>query len=107
MSTWRPTPGESEPRPVSESLDRITRRMGAPTTSVMTAVFTRWAELVGPELADHAHPESLRSGVLTIVVDDPAWAAQLRFLAAEILARITTATSPSDVLEVKVKVRRS
>jgi predicted nucleic acid-binding Zn ribbon protein len=107
MSTWRPTPDESEPRPVSESLDRITRRMGAPTTSVLTVVFTRWAEIVGPELADHARPESLRSGILTLVADDPAWAAQLRFLAAEIVARIGTATGPSDVVEVRVKVRRS
>jgi predicted nucleic acid-binding Zn ribbon protein len=107
MSTWRPNPGEADPRPVSESLDRITRRMGAPTSSVMTAVFARWAELVGPELADHAQPESLRSGVLTIVTDDPAWAAQLRFLAAEIVTRVGAAAGRSEVVDLRIKVRRS
>ena len=107
MSTWRPSPGDSEPRPVSESLDRITRHMGAPKASVMTTVFAGWDELVGRELADHARPESLRSGVLTIVADDPAWAAQLRFLAADIVARVAAATGPSEVVDVRVKVRRS
>jgi predicted nucleic acid-binding Zn ribbon protein len=106
MSTWRPTPGESEPRPVSESLGRITRRMGAPAPSVMTTVFAGWEELVGPELAAHAQPESLRSGVLTIVADDPAWAVQLRFLAAEIVTRVGAAAGRSEVAEVRVKVRR-
>ncbi len=104
MSTWRSAPGDSEPRPVKESLDRVTRRMGAPATSVTTAVFARWDELVGPELAGHARPESLRSGVLTIVADDPAWAAQLRFLVAEIMGRVRTVAGPSDVVEVRIKV---
>jgi predicted nucleic acid-binding Zn ribbon protein len=70
-------------------------------------VFARWEELVGPELADHAQPESLRSGVLTIVVDDPAWAAQLRFLAADIVSRVGAAAGASEVVEVRVKVRRT
>ena len=106
MSTWRPAPGDNDPRPVSESLDRLTRRMGTPAAAVMSTVFSRWEEIVGPDLAAHARPESLRSGVLVLVAEDPAWAVQLRFMESDIRARIVAASGTSDVSEVRVRVRR-
>jgi predicted nucleic acid-binding Zn ribbon protein len=89
---------------VSESLDRVTRGIGAPKTTVLTAVFARWEDVVGPEVAAHAEPRSLRNGVLVIAVDQPAWATQLRFLGADLLARVREATGCSDVAEIHVKV---
>jgi predicted nucleic acid-binding Zn ribbon protein len=107
VTTWKPSsPPRSEigPHPVSESLDRVTRGIGAPKATVLTAVFARWEELVGREVAAHAEPRSLRDGVLVIAVDQPAWATQLRFLGAELLARVREATACSDVAEIHVKV---
>jgi predicted nucleic acid-binding Zn ribbon protein len=89
---------------VSESLDRVTRGIGAPKATVLTTVFARWEEVVGPEIAAHAEPRSLREGVLVIAVDQPAWATQLRFLGTELLARVREATGCSDVAEIHVKV---
>jgi predicted nucleic acid-binding Zn ribbon protein len=89
--TWRPLPtppAEREPRRIAESLDRIAARLGAPKPSVLSAVFVRWTELVGPDLAAHATPRMLRDGVLTVAVDHPAWATSLRLLGADLLRRI-------------------
>ena len=107
MTTWKPSsPPRSEigPHQVSESLDRVTRAMGVPRATVLTAVFARWEQVVGPEVAAHAEPRSLRDGVLVIAVDQPAWATQLRFLGPELLARVREATGSSDVAEIHVKV---
>ena len=92
------------PYPVSESLDRVTRGIGAPKATVLTAVFARWEEVVGPEVAAHAEPRSLRDGVLVVAVDQPAWATQLRFLGSDLLNRVRDATGCSDVAEIHVKV---
>ncbi len=67
-------------------------------------MFARWEQVVGPEVAAHAEPRSLRDGVLVIAVDQPAWASQLRFLGADLLARIRDATGCADVVEIQVKV---
>ncbi len=107
MTTWKPSlPHKSgfEPRHLSDSLDRATRRLGAPRTAVLTQVFSRWEQVVGPDVAAHAEPRSLRDGVLVIAVDQPAWATQLRFLGVDLLARIRDATGCSDVVEIQVKV---
>ncbi|HET9732107.1 MAG TPA: DUF721 domain-containing protein [Acidimicrobiales bacterium] len=107
MSTWRPSkppPSERDPRRVSESLDRLARRLGAPTAGVTAAVFSRWEELVGPDIAAHATPVSLRAGVLTLGVDHPAWATQLRFMTTDLLDRIGAGTGSSEVTSVVVRV---
>jgi predicted nucleic acid-binding Zn ribbon protein len=105
MSTWRSAPGDNEPRPINESLDRLTRRIGAPKADITAAVFAGWDDLVGPDLAAHARPESLRAGVLVLVADDPAWANQLQFMAADILARVRSAVGSQELTDLRIKIR--
>jgi predicted nucleic acid-binding Zn ribbon protein len=105
--TWRPLrsgPEGREPRLVGESLVGTSGRLGVPDPGVLGAVFARWDELVGPEVAAHVRPRSLRHGVLTVEVDQPAWAVQLRYLAPEVLARVEAAAGPEGVSELQIRV---
>ncbi|MHB1929026.1 MAG: DciA family protein [Acidimicrobiales bacterium] len=89
--TWQPLvppPSSRDPRPVAASLGRVSERLGLGRPELLTAVFARWEELVGPDVAAHATPRMLRDGVLTVTVDHPAWAASLRLLAGDLLARV-------------------
>jgi predicted nucleic acid-binding Zn ribbon protein len=104
MSPWRPLERDDEPRPVRASLDRVIKKMGAPTASSLGAVFEGWADIVGEAVAAHARPRSLRNGTLVVDVDDPAWASELRFLGPQILDRCATAAGPDVVRRIEVKV---
>jgi predicted nucleic acid-binding Zn ribbon protein len=106
MSPWRPLrePGGSDPRPVGESLDGMARKLGAPKVSVLNAVFARWEEIVGPSVAAHARPLSLRAGVLVIGTDQPGWATQLRFLGPDLLSRLASIAGDDAVERVEIKV---
>lgn len=104
MSTWRPTPPEREPRRLGEILDRTSARLGGPSAATASAVFTGWATIVGPEIAAHARPVSLHDRVLLLAVDEPAWAAQLRYMTTDLLARIEAATHTSEVAEIRLRV---
>lgn len=79
-----------------------------PPATVMGALFSRWEEIVGPTLARHVHPLTLADGVLAVAVDQPAWATQVRALAATILARVdeVAGEAPSE-LRVAVRPRRT
>lgn len=108
MSPVSPLPGGQGPGPrrVADSLDRLMASLGGPRASVLTAVFASWAELVGPTVAAHARPRSLRRGVLVVVVDDPGWATQLRWLEPDLLARLADAAGEGVVNSIEVRVRR-
>jgi predicted nucleic acid-binding Zn ribbon protein len=92
---------------VGESLDKVARRLGAPGARSLGAVFGHWDEIVGPAVATHARPTSLRDGVLRVEVDEPGWATQLRYLAPDILRRCEEVAGPNVVVSVDVKVARS
>ncbi|MDQ3739011.1 MAG: DUF721 domain-containing protein, partial [Actinomycetota bacterium] len=79
----------SEPRPIGESLDRLLRRAkGGAGRREVGGVFGRWDEAVGPAVAAHVQPVRLDRNVLTVTVDDPAWATQVQLLHDELLARV-------------------
>jgi predicted nucleic acid-binding Zn ribbon protein len=71
---------------------------------VLAAIFGRWQQLVGPDIAAHAKPVSLRRGQLVLVVDHPAWASQLRFMTGDLMTRITESTGSGDVREIHIRV---
>lgn len=94
------------PRPITESLDRITRSLGGPPASVLSTIFRRWTEIVGPAVATHAAPVSLHRGTLVVAVDQPAWATQLTYLEGDLKRRIAEVTGAPDAVErVRVSVR--
>jgi predicted nucleic acid-binding Zn ribbon protein len=111
--SWRPIPrsrrpgSDGDPRPVSESLEPFARRVGAPEVGSLGAVFAGWDAAVGPSVAAHCHPVSLVDGVLTVAVDQPGWATQLRYLGADVIRRLEEAVGTGLVTRIDVRVRRS
>ena len=103
--TWRPLRQPSEPRRLADSLDRITGSLGAPNASALTTIFDRWPTIVGPAIAAHARPLSLRRGTLTIAADQSGWATQLTYLEAELKRRIDEVAGPAAVTAIRVVVR--
>ena len=105
--TWRPLPGPAagEPRPVGESLGRIARHLGAPPPAALSLLFDGWEQLVGAAVARHTRPVSLTRRVLVVAVEQPAWAAQLKWLEADLLRRFDEALGPGVVGALSVRVR--
>ena len=111
MSTWRPTgpTGDDDlgATPIAHALERVARRLGAPGVAELTRVRRAWADAVGGDIADHARPSALADGVLTVTVDDPAWATQLRFLATDLAASVDARVGPGLVTRIEVRHGRS
>ncbi|MGH9179302.1 MAG: DUF721 domain-containing protein [Acidimicrobiales bacterium] len=109
MSTWRPLPKgvPDVPGRITGSLDRLAKGLGAPGAAALGAVFARWAEVVGPDLASHSRPLRLTRGTLVVGVGEPGRATELRYRAGEILERAAAlAGGPvGERLEVRVRAR--
>ena len=55
----------------------------APATGI---IWARWGDIVGPQVAQHAEPTSLKNGVLRVRTDSPTWATEIGYLGSEIAA---------------------
>lgn len=103
MPRRRNEPGGRGPRPISDSLKAVTASFGSRGPAIDLA--ERWQEAVGDAIAAHTRPERLDAGRLTVVVDDPAWATELRYHSARILRALNSEAGRSAISELHLRVR--
>jgi predicted nucleic acid-binding Zn ribbon protein len=97
-----PKEGSRDPEPFSAVLDDLIRSEGWDRDIAVQAVFGRWAELVGHDIAQHSKPERLEDKVLTVRTDSTAWASSLRMVASQLVARLNDELGQGEVRSVRV-----
>ena len=95
-------PSRRDPAPIGDSLHSLMAERGWTEEVSVGGVVGRWREVVGSELADHCTPETFEAGVLVVRTDSTSWAAALKQLVPQLLARLAKDVGPNVVREVKV-----
>ncbi|MDQ3982021.1 MAG: DUF721 domain-containing protein [Actinomycetota bacterium] len=93
---------DDDPLRLKDLLRGATAGLGIPAPEATGRVWARWMEIVGPAVAAHAEPTSLKGGVLRVRADSPAWATEIGYLADEIRSRVNALTGAALVSEVRV-----
>jgi predicted nucleic acid-binding Zn ribbon protein len=84
-----PRTGEGrDPMLFGSAIQKLVNERGWEDTTTAAGVLANWAQVVGPEIADHCQPVSLIEGELVLVAESTAWATQLRLLTKTLLARV-------------------
>lgn len=99
-------PGEEPSTPLAEALSHMLNRRGLGDALGLARILTAWEAIAGADLARHVRPASLRRRELVVEVDDPAWATQVRLLAATLTGRLAEELHDDLVDQVNVRVRR-
>lgn len=95
-------PDGRDPVLVGETLARLAAERGWDAELSVGGVVGRWREVVGDEVAEHCTPETFEEGLLVVRADSTTWAANLRLLAPQLLARLEAEVGPGVVREVSV-----
>jgi predicted nucleic acid-binding Zn ribbon protein len=96
-------PRRDDPEPLNAAIGGLIDARGWREAAAVGSVFGRWAEIVGPDLAEHTRPESLADGELTVTADSTAWATQVRLLAAHLVRRLNDELGGGSVRRVRVR----
>jgi predicted nucleic acid-binding Zn ribbon protein len=96
-------PRRDDPEPLNAAIGGLLDTRGWHEAAAVGSVFGRWAQIVGPELAEHTRPESLTDGELTVTADSTAWATQVRLLAAHLVRRLNDELEHGSVQRVRVR----
>jgi hypothetical protein len=67
-------------------------------------VWTRWIEIVGPELSKVTSPLELKARTLVVNVVHQAWAQQLHFLKTSLLAKIRLICESAKITDIQFRV---
>jgi predicted nucleic acid-binding Zn ribbon protein len=97
------TPGDGrDPVLLGDTLARLAAERGWRDELSVGGVVGRWREVVGEQIADHCTPELFDDGRLVVRTDSSSWAAQVRLLVPQLLARLEKEVGPDVVREVQV-----
>ena len=88
MSPPRSGHGAETLQPLAPLVVKTLQRAGLGQVVLLSRLTRRWEEIVGPQLALVARPESVRSRVLFIAVTDAVWLQQLIFFQSQLLQNI-------------------
>jgi len=107
MSNYNSDTGQGkDPLSLGHVLGRVLRRMKVSDKASAMGIFGQWRLIVGDAVADHAIPKKLEKRKLTVEVDDPAWATQLKFLESQLLTTLRQHVG-DEVESLDIRVRRS
>ncbi|MGL3807416.1 DUF721 domain-containing protein [Paeniglutamicibacter sp. R2-26] len=74
-----------DPQEIGNLFGKIVRDRGWSEPVAVGSVLSRWAELVGPQIAAHCTPESFEDSTVVVRCDSTTWATQMRLLSHELL----------------------
>jgi len=82
-------------------IKEVLKARGLGSGDTLSKLRGKWANAVGGKIAQHAQPQMIREGRLTLTVDSPAWMSQLSMLSPEIIEKINAALEEGAVKELK------
>lgn len=92
-----------DPMPLMAALDRLRTERGWEMPMAVAGVMERWPEIVGPDIAAHCVPERYEERELVVRCDSSAWAAQLKLLAPQLVARLNADLGQGTVRVIHVR----
>lgn len=75
---------------LSSTIEKILNERGWGARLKEYRVFSLWGKAVGPGIARHSQPASIRGRRLTVIVDSSAWMQQLSLLKPELVAKVNS-----------------
>lgn len=96
-------PDDRDPQTLESTLDRLVSEHGWDTEVAVHGVFGRWAEIVGPDIAEHCRPERYADGQVWVRADSTAWATNLSLLAPNVVAKLNERLGDGTVTRINVR----
>ncbi len=92
-----------DPGSMADAFDELTSSMGWAPSLARAELNEHWADIVGDDVAAHAHPTGFHEGALEIQCDSSAWATQLRLMRKTLVEALEERFPDAGVSEIVVK----
>lgn len=73
---------------IGDILQKVLKKRNIPLKAVDRHLVDLWRRTVGPQIAARTLPETVKRGVLYVLVSSPVWLHQLQFMKEEILRKM-------------------
>lgn len=94
---------DRDPQPLARALDRLVSRRGWQSQISVRRILDKWPQIVGETNAEHVTASSFDEHVLVVQADSSTWAAVIRQLAPQVVAKINAELGQGSVTRIDVR----
>lgn len=94
----------TQPRAIGKVLGNVLDELGLDGASSAFRINELWEEAVGPDVARHCRPVSVRGGVLEAEVDSSVWCQQLQMQRPQLLEQLREALGADAPTDLRFRV---
>lgn len=94
--------GDRDPMALGDALEGLIQDRGWSTEVNVHLLLGRWPELVGPAVAEHSKPEAYRERVVVVRTTSTTWAAQLRLMAPQLVAKLNGSLGDGTIKAIRI-----
>lgn len=88
---------------IADAMGDVVSQQGWEEKLAGTRVFTDWAEIVGPKIAEHCRVEHFTDGVVHVRTSSTAWAKEITLLSRQLVAKLNEDLGHGTVLAVQAR----
>lgn len=96
-------PGREDAVALGDVLGEMVHHQGWEDRLAASRVFSDWASIVGPEVAQHCQVDHFSDGVVYLETSSTAWAKELKLLAPRLVAKLNHELGDGQVLRIDVR----
>ena len=94
-----------QPVSINRVMKTLLEELDLDTRLQEVRIFAEWKEIVGEAVAQHAVPQEIKNGVLTVTVDSSVWLTELsRFYRHDMLSKIKERFGETLVRRITLKI---
>jgi predicted nucleic acid-binding Zn ribbon protein len=93
-----------QPIPLGDVIHQLMHQHRPASADHLARIWAVWSAAVGDSIARHAKPSAIRGQVLVVHVTNSTWLHQLRFLKADMLAKLNLQLETDLVSDMKFKI---
>lgn len=87
---------------IDETMTSVLKKLGRRQPGIHPEIWSRWSEIVGPELARRTIPEGFRNKTLILAVKSSVWLQELSFVKKRLLERLAEEIGPDVVTDIRL-----
>jgi predicted nucleic acid-binding Zn ribbon protein len=91
----------SSTKALEQAIQELTRSFGIDKKLQQYEAVTRWAIIVGPQIAKETEPQKIEKGLLLVRVRKGVWRNELTMRKSEIIAKLNKAIGSEAVKDIK------
>ena len=91
---------------IGDILREFLSEKGWPSDDPASAVFLKWAEIVGEDIGSHSRPVEIEKNVLIVVAEHPGWVQLIGLRKKELLRTLQSAAPHAGINDLRVRLQR-